>query len=87
MTDLTKNQWCTEVNEMPYKKPHGLTDHSGNVVSFLKDNSTMTNRNVISVTLKSKTESIDGLIRKATEALSSTKKFDEENQKALEWIK
>ncbi len=85
--ELTKNQWCIEVNEMPCKKPHGLTDHSGNVVSFLKDNSTMTNRNVISVTLKSKTESIDGLIRKAKDALSFTKKSDKENQKVMEWIK
>ena len=56
-------------------------------VSFLKDTSTMQNRNIVSIILKSKTETVESLIRKATEALSSTKKFDKENQEVLEWIK
>ncbi len=85
--ELTKNQWCTEVNEMHCKKHDEKTDHIESEVHILNDKSTMQNKNVVSIILKSKTESIDGLIRKATEALSSTKKFDKENQEALEWIK
>ncbi len=74
--------------KLVYRKiPDKKTDHTVTEVSFLRDNSTMTNRNVVSVTLKSKTEPIDGLIRKASKALSSNKKSEEENQEVLEWIK
>jgi len=85
--ELTKNQWCTEVNEMQCTKQDEKIDHVGSEVHILNDKSTMQNKNVVSIILKSKTESIDGLIKKATEAISSTKKFNEENQKVLEWIK
>jgi len=85
--ESTKNQWCTEVNEMNSKKQDEKTDHIGSEVHILKDKSTMQNKDVVSIILKSKTESIDGLIKKATEAISSTKKFNEENQEVLEWIK
>ncbi len=63
------------------------TTQARSEVSFLKDTSTMQNRNIVSIIVKSKTETVESLIRKATEALSSTKKFDKENQEVLEWIK
>ena len=72
---------------MPCKNHDEKTTQARSEVSFLKDTSTMQNRNIVSIILKSKTETVESLIRKATEALSSTKKFDEENQEVLEWIK
>jgi len=72
---------------MHSKKQDEKTDHIGSEVHILKDKSTMQNKDVVSIILKSKTETVESLIRKATEALSSTKKFDEENQEVLEWIK
>jgi len=67
-------------------KNHDEKTNARSEVSILKDTSTMQNRNIVSISLKSKSESVESLIRKATKALSSTKKFDEENQ-VLEWIK
>ena len=72
---------------MHSKKQDEKTDHIESEVHILKDKSTMQNKDVVSIILKSKTESIGGLIRKATEAISSTKKLNEENQEVLEWIK
>ncbi len=54
-------------------------------VEIMRDNSGMTYRDVVAIYLKSDTESIDSLIKKAVKAAKKSE-YDENENKHLEWI-
>ncbi len=54
-------------------------------VEIMRDNSGMTYRDVFAIYLKSDTESIDSLIKKAVKAAKKSEHNENEN-KHLEWI-
>ena len=70
------------------KKPTMIdaTEKISEVVEIMRDGSGMTHHDVISISLKSGTESVDGLIKKALKALQSTENKIRDDTRQ-EWIR
>ena len=61
------------------------TEKISEVVEIMRDGSGMTYRDVVSISLKSGTESVDNLIKKALKALQSTENKTPDDTRQ-EWI-
>jgi len=63
-----------------------LTTETPSEVQIMRDESDMTKRNVVSISLRTETESIDNLINKALQAVKNT---ESSHSKKIEqeWIK
>ena len=62
------------------------TTETPSEVQIMRDESNMTKRDVVSVSLRSETESIDSLIKKALKAVEKTESHHS-NKTEQEWIR
>ncbi len=60
-------------------------EKTSQVVEIMRDGSGMTHRDVVAISLKSRTESVDSLIKKALKALHSTE-YRTKDDARQEWI-
>jgi len=68
------------------RKKKNLVTETPSEVQIMRDESDMTKRNLVSISLRSETESIDSLINKAIKAVKNTESHHSKKIEP-EWIK